>query len=129
MPIAPEYLKSILAYSPESGVFTWLVSRSRTVAGSLVSSGYLKVMIDRKRHNLHRLAFVYMLDRHLLNHSNRDGPNLVLLHQHLERWRRKDKHHKLQLRILRWMLSFLWLAATSVIELQRDKRRSLTASS
>lgn len=100
MPIAPD-LKSILAYSPESGVFTWLVSRSRTVAGSLVSSGYLTVMIDRKRHNLHRLAFVYMLDRHLLNHSNRDGPNLVLLHQHLERWRRKDKHHKLQLRILR----------------------------
>ncbi|MDT9634449.1 hypothetical protein FIV41_15805 [Pseudomonas marginalis] len=28
-----------------------------------------------------------------------------------------------------WMLSFAWLAATSVIELQRDKRRSLTASS
>lgn len=68
MSISQAKLKELLHYNPVTGVFTWVIGRSRTVAGtvagSLVSSGYLTVMIDRKRHNLHRLAFVYMLGRH-----------------------------------------------------------------
>ena len=62
--VTREYIKSILHYCPETGVFTWLKSRPGVkvggVAGSLCKKGYMHIGIDGKSHRSHRLAFLYM---------------------------------------------------------------------
>jgi len=62
--VSYEYLKSILKYDPENGIFTWLVSRGGTkigdIAGSTGSHGYVHIQICRKIYKAHRLAFLYM---------------------------------------------------------------------
>ncbi len=59
-----EKLKSILSYCPESGNFVWLIQHGRAypgnIAGSLRKDGYVTVIIDRKQHKAHRLAWFYM---------------------------------------------------------------------
>lgn len=61
-------LKELLHYDRETGMFTWLVNRgSRGRAGAEVgcptTQGYLRVMVDKKLHYLHRLAWLYETGR------------------------------------------------------------------
>ncbi len=75
-------LKEVLEYSPDSGLFTWLVSTGRvcvgTIAGSIKDSGYIMIRIDGTRYPAHRLAWFYCFEEWpslMLDHIDRNKAN------------------------------------------------------
>lgn len=59
-----EYLKEVLNYNPETGIFVWKQSLGRRIhigdiAGSL-NKGYVRIKINKKHYKAHRLAWLYM---------------------------------------------------------------------
>jgi hypothetical protein len=66
--LTQEYLKSILHYCPDTGIFIWLKPTSNRVsvgkqAGSLEIFGYITISINGLPYKAHRLAFLYMLGK------------------------------------------------------------------
>lgn len=59
-----EYLKKIIFYNDETGIFTRNIAvrgyRLGSVCGSVNGRGYLLIQINDKRYSAHRLAWLYM---------------------------------------------------------------------
>ena len=83
-----DYIKSILAYCPDSGIFTWKVSTNGfikigQIAGTLQfckkrpDKQYYKIGINGKLYMLHRLAFYYVTSidpaENQIDHINGNG--------------------------------------------------------
>src|SRR5690349_15170001 len=63
--LTADRLREVLAYDPQTGVFTWKTKTNRRirvgkVAGSLRSDGYIGITIDNRRYLAHRLATLWM---------------------------------------------------------------------
>ena len=77
--LTAEHLRSVLHYEPETGIFTWKVSTSRRVkagdaAGCPGGGGYPQIRVQRRLHQAHRLAWLYMYGvwpKDQLDHVNR----------------------------------------------------------
>lgn len=71
-------LKSVLYYSPITGLFTWRSCSSTRmkvgdVAGSQSAAGYIKIKIEGELYYAHRLAWLYMYGvwpTHQIDHKN-----------------------------------------------------------
>ena len=66
MKVTADRLRKVLAYDPDTGLFTWNVRQGARglvgeVAGTISARGYRVINIDKRPHLAHRLAFLYML--------------------------------------------------------------------
>ena len=58
-------LKECLYYDPITGIFIWRISNGRravagSTAGTLDPIGYIRITINKKRYQSHRLAYLYV---------------------------------------------------------------------
>jgi hypothetical protein len=77
MKLTQEYLKEILEYNPETGVWIWLISsgckKRDQQAGNINQKGYRRIYINGRFYMAHQLAWFYMIGKwpkEELDHKN-----------------------------------------------------------
>jgi len=79
-----EYLRQILSYDEETGLFRWKRSKNGiqvgSIAGNKIKSGYIRIKIDFKDYLAHRIAWLFLtsadpLDKQIdhINCNRRDN--------------------------------------------------------
>ncbi len=77
-PLTATECRKVLHYNPETGIFTRLISATNSVkigdvAGSRNSCQYIAITINGKKHQAHRLAWLYMTGewpKHFIDHKD-----------------------------------------------------------
>ena len=76
--VSQSYLKSLISYSPDTGLFTNLVRRHTAKKGCncgfITSAGYVEISIKGNYYKAHRLAWLYMTGKwpeDQIDHINR----------------------------------------------------------
>ena len=82
--LSREELQEVLNYDPETGLFTWKITRQRSpkgqIAGSETDKGYIRIEIYGKSYAAHKLAWFYIYGEwpNLLDHKNQiKGDNRI----------------------------------------------------
>ncbi len=82
-----EYLRSILDYNPETGIFIWKHRKEMpnnwngrfagAIAGEREIIGYITIVINYKKYRAHKLAYIYMTGElpEYIDHKDLDGFN------------------------------------------------------
>lgn len=72
-----QYLKSVVSYDSETGVFRWISPRPGAKVGTAIAhksmKGYVFAVIDRRTYQCHRLAWLYVYGvwpPHHIDHIN-----------------------------------------------------------
>lgn len=97
--ITVDYLKKILSYNPDTGVFTWIKRTTRAdllgkQAGNVHSSGYVRIAIHNKKIFAHRLAWLYMMGVWPTNHIDHiDGNRTNNIFKNLRDVTRSENLH------------------------------------
>ena len=65
MIVSAEYLRTVIDYEPDTGIFRWAVDRNSStkkgmMAGSIDKDGYVRISIEGKIYRAGRLAYCWM---------------------------------------------------------------------
>jgi len=99
--LTQEYLKSILNYNLDTGIFTWKVNKSqRTKIGDFagwLSDGYIRIEINKKQYYAHRLAWLYIngeTPKNLIDHIDGNKSNNKIYNLREATYQKNSENYK-----------------------------------